>query len=91
MVEMRMSGLKTVERKWLVEKKKLEWKKVEKKEQLMKMEIETVLLWWKALEKYLELKMEKTSLKAQLMEYDSHHMEYRSSMDHKIHHRQPTD
>ena len=89
MVEMRMSGLKTVERKWLVEKKKLEWKKVEKKERLMKLEIETVLLWWKALKKYLELKMEKTSLKALLKERGC--MEYRSSMDHKIHHRQPTD
>jgi len=42
----------------------------------VQMEIETVLLWWKALEKYLDLQMEKTSLKAQLMEYDSHHIEY---------------
>jgi len=59
----------------------------------MKLEIETVLLWWKALEKYLELKMEKTSLKAQLMEYDSHHMEYRSSTNYhsNIHHREPID
>ena len=76
-------------KKWLVEKKKLEWMKVEKKELLTKLEIETVLLWWKALEKYLELKMEKTSLKAQLMEHDSDHIQYRSWMNHKIHRRQP--
>ena len=74
-----------------MEKKKLEWKTVKKKELLIKLEIETVLLWWKALEKYLELKMETTSLKALLMEYDSHHIQYQSWMNHKIHRREPID